>query len=830
MADLGDEVTSTQDYFVRVKAAADYLIKEFGTPDLAIVLGSGLSQFDEILEDTKTITYDKVPFMPLPSVAGHSGRLTFGKLGKNKILCFAGRIHAYEDYHFFQLTFQARMAALAGAKIFFLTNAAGGWMEGLSVGDVMIMKDHFNMHWKCPVQDTAADPRFGNVAALNPSELYSPRIAELARTVAKENDMRIHSGVYTWNTGPAYETHAEVQALLKSGAQAFGMSTVPEVIAARSMGMEVFAISIITNLAAGMSDQPLHHDEVQEAAQGASAKLKSLLVGIMSRVDPVPTTLPADVAPETTPIRLMDHMHFTAQQQQECAQALKELNMNGPAVGTVVVTSSSLWKLPQAELASVRLPESVTFGSKSERAVATKYANFIALDLPLDDGVSDEAALLLAHALVDAGLTRVVQLVNGVPFDESVRAASAVISDAVAHTCGLGSFPKRSRASVSSLAQRAVAASAAKGHPLRSESYFHFPGPMFPTPAEAALAKNAAQVSTYGVTSISVNLAAAAAGAETLLLRVPSPLDDAANGALAAVLEDLASAASGGTFPAYQAASTRPAVGTVALRGIPVRPLTYADCEAAAAKCSSSLGKATLGFIIDRRIPLPDSFFKETSSVALSSVVDIPEGTSQRILFGTVQTTPPVEAYVIRDGTADAPWPLLNRKRGRDLPFGVRLLKQLGVQRLVVLTPATACKPGIAPGTIVAAKDHINMVGDSPLFGHNDPQFGSRFPDMSSPYLESLRKAALATAGVQVAEGCCMLLASCSCSDAEGNFAAFMGADVVTDAGIPEALAATHAQMPLSVLCPVVGAIGSDAAPVDYVPALYAVASSVVSA
>ncbi|HYT64807.1 MAG TPA: purine-nucleoside phosphorylase [Vicinamibacterales bacterium] len=251
-------------------------------PDVAVVLGSGLGDFANRLAGAVTILYDDLPHWPASKIIGHEGKLVVGTLGTRRVAALSGRAHFYEGHDLRTVTFAARVIARLGVKALILTNAAGGINADLKPGTLMVMDDHINLLGSNPLvgpNEDAFGARFPDM-----SEVYSKRLRALADAVAREQGLKIGHGVYVAVHGPSYETPAEIRFLRAIGADAVGMSTVPEAIVARHMGVEVLGISCITNAAAGVLPQPLNHDEVMEVARQVRGAFASLLEGIIARV------------------------------------------------------------------------------------------------------------------------------------------------------------------------------------------------------------------------------------------------------------------------------------------------------------------------------------------------------------------------------------------------------------------------------------------------------------------------------------------------------------------------------------------------------------------
>ncbi|MGH9600361.1 MAG: purine-nucleoside phosphorylase, partial [Terracidiphilus sp.] len=257
-------------YFDQVTEAAGFLRGRFGSlaPRAGIVLGSGLGAAADAVTEARIVPYAEIPHFPQSTVEGHSGRIVAGLLGGAPVVVMQGRVHSYEGYAPLQVTFPMRVLGALGLRAVVLTNAAGGIAEGYHVGQLVALADHINMMGWNPLTGPN-EPRFGfrpraGLRFFDMTEAYSRALRAMAREAAAEEGFALEEGVYLATPGPSFETPAEIRAFRTLGATLVGMSTVPETIVARHMGMEVLGISCVTNLAAGLSSGPLSHEEVFE--------------------------------------------------------------------------------------------------------------------------------------------------------------------------------------------------------------------------------------------------------------------------------------------------------------------------------------------------------------------------------------------------------------------------------------------------------------------------------------------------------------------------------------------------------------------------------------
>jgi len=270
-------------YFDQVSEAAAYLRARLiaFTPRLGIVLGSGLGAVADAVAGPVVVPYARIPHFPQSTVEGHSGRMVAGHLGRVPVIVMQGRVHFYEGYTPAQVTFPMRVLGALGLRAVVLTNAAGGIQAGYRIGQLVALSDHINfMGWNPLIGPN--EPRFAVIPGaglrfFDMTEAYSKGLRALAREAAASEGIDLVEGVYLATSGPSFETPAEIRAFRALGATLVGMSTVPETIVARHMGIEVLGISCVTNLAAGLGDAPLSHEEVFRAGQSAEHKLAALL-------------------------------------------------------------------------------------------------------------------------------------------------------------------------------------------------------------------------------------------------------------------------------------------------------------------------------------------------------------------------------------------------------------------------------------------------------------------------------------------------------------------------------------------------------------------------
>ena len=267
----------------KILQATTYINEKFNSsPEIGLILGSGLGVLGDEIEEAVSISYSEIPHFPDSTVSGHKGKLIIGLLEGKTVIAMQGRFHYYEGYSLNQVTFPVRVMKQLGIESIIVTNAAGGINESFHPGNLMIISDHINNIGDNPLlgkNDETLGERFPDM-----SKAYDPKLIQHASDCAKELNLQVHKGVYAANSGPTYETPAEVNMLRLWGADAVGMSTVPEVIVARHAGIRVLGISCISNMAAGILDQPLAHSEVIETTERAREDFLKLVKKIISTI------------------------------------------------------------------------------------------------------------------------------------------------------------------------------------------------------------------------------------------------------------------------------------------------------------------------------------------------------------------------------------------------------------------------------------------------------------------------------------------------------------------------------------------------------------------
>lgn len=281
-----------EDLYTRALAAADFIrARHTARPTLGLVLGSGLGNFAAQVEDATSIPYSEIPHWPQSTVPGHAGKLILGTVSGTPVAVMAGRVHAYEGYSMAEVTFPARVLGLLGCQTLILTNAAGGLNPAYHQGQLVVLSDHINL-----TGTNAAlgpnEPRFATRPGtaqrfFDMTTAYAPRLRELAQAEAAKLGLTLPEGVYLAVLGPSFETPAEIRAFRTLGADLVGMSTVHETIVARHMGLDVLGLSLVTNMAAGITGEQINHEEVMETGANAEAHFTALLKAVIPQFSTV---------------------------------------------------------------------------------------------------------------------------------------------------------------------------------------------------------------------------------------------------------------------------------------------------------------------------------------------------------------------------------------------------------------------------------------------------------------------------------------------------------------------------------------------------------------
>ena len=268
-----------------IRNAADMVVNNCGPAEIAVILGSGLGGFEAALQNPIEIAYEDIPGFPVSTVPGHAGRFIVGTINGKRVLVMSGRFHSYEGYSLKKVTLPVRVMSLIGVKTLIVTNAAGAVNESYRPGDLVVLTDFINLSGKNPLRGKNLDkfgPRFPDM-----THAFDRELRQIALLEGQRLNLSVHEGVYAWFNGPTYETPAEIRMTRILGGDLVGMSTVPETIVARHSGMKVLGISSVTNMAAGVLDSPINHEEVLAAGAAVRESFKKLVTAVIDTM-PMP--------------------------------------------------------------------------------------------------------------------------------------------------------------------------------------------------------------------------------------------------------------------------------------------------------------------------------------------------------------------------------------------------------------------------------------------------------------------------------------------------------------------------------------------------------------
>lgn len=795
-------------YYNDVARAAEFVEDRIGRADVGVVLGSGLGAFTEELTNAKRLKYNEIPGFPMTTVAGHAGELIAGDINGKRILCFAGRVHAYEGHDMQKINLLCRLARHLGCRVFILTNSSGGCLEGMTPGSIMVIKDHIRLTNLDPLLDSCNDSRFG---PRYHQHSYSDNIPLAA-------DLDVHYGAYCWSPGPTYETHAEVRAGIKLGAGAFGMSTLPEALAASAAGMELFAMALCTNMAAGIIDEELLHADVTKVAKEAGPRFVRVLLTILADLDlaalpPTPAletcpdmSLPLTVQSPLTLAPFPELIHSS-----RMADSISSIVSN---LSTAIFTygkdsiSSEMSGLKSlslvhdlAEFSNVASSASgltgvIHFGMLNGKSIAVVHSEFT-------EGFTDSESYFLMSALRICGVRTLLTMFG------------AINHSGIEQVLSLSDYVDRSRAVLPAIRSSQLCSTGSLVSLGGSVgTCMQFAGPSLPSPAEVAYAK-AAGSTVSCITSMSPVECAIAMGCNVVALAISSaqlnPLNEGNGKAFDQGRSMLIDALSTNVVLDSQALTiTAPDAGFTVRRPAAQEDLIESE---KAGQFIKNLTKGTVvgvlaskdfasriitdpGFTVDSTTPCKDVPFwsKYSESDALTDkwslivghMLSSPENSVVLFQLDIEESSP--ECFALHNST-----------------FAVRAMKFVSISKLYVMFSAKSTG-AIPENSLCVLTDHVNLSGVNPLFGLNEDKWGARFPDMSRPYDRSLRERVVEVAD-SASISCLETVAAYSpklfVGDATKSFASYLECGVLCSGGIPEVIVARHMAIPTCAVCSV---------------------------
>lgn len=461
--------------------SAQFITGRLGKAQVAMVLGSGLGNFWKRLGNCESIPYGEIPYMSAPDVPGHSGRLYYGDVGGMKIYCWGGRLHLYEGYESYQTAIIAHISALLGCHTMLLTNGAGGGMKGMKPGCAMIIKDHINLEGF-----NTLDSYYHSLYAeanFDPQELYSPELSAIAKEIGeREQFLPIYEGTYFCCSGPTFETQYETRSYMKLGGDCFGMSTIPETLAARSYGMRVLGMSLVTNLATCLLEGELSHIYVLAQSDQAANAIEQLFCKILERIATLPagpTFDPAKITIRPETVHGLHNRHrrvqFSVSGMRETVQWVKRLNEGTAGAGVAICCNGmKVCDLQgKREILMTDLPNfpafsqagrqgTLTFGSLNGHPIAV-------LNSPTEEGFDPFESLFLAKLIKELGIPHIHYRFSAVNFPSSEAVYVQDYYSLTSQCLPTFLFTSSQPACISALGSAKVVA---------------WPGPGLPSPAE----------------------------------------------------------------------------------------------------------------------------------------------------------------------------------------------------------------------------------------------------------------------------------------------------------------------------------------------------------
>lgn len=466
--------------------SAQFITERLGKAQISMVLGSGLGNFWKRLSNCESIPYGEIPYMSAPDVPGHSGRLYYGEVGGMKIYCWGGRLHLYEGYECYQTAIIAHISAALGCHTMLLTNGAGGGMKGMKPGCAMIIRDHINLEGF-----NTLDSHYHSLyteANFHPEELYSAELSALAKEIGEqENFLPIYEGTYFCCSGPTFETQYETRCYMKLGGDCFGMSTIPETLAARSYGMRVLGMSLVTNLASCLMEEEISHIYVLAQSDQAANAIEQLFCKILERIatlppGPTPNLKEITIRPEAYHSLYNRHrqVQFSHSEMSAAVQWVKRINAGcaGPQLAICCNAMNFSNLEGKREVLMTDLPYFPGF-SQAGRLGKLAFGSIdgqriVAITSPSEDGFDPFESLFLAKLLKEIGIFHLHYRFSAVNFPSSEAIFLQDYYSLTSQCLPSSLFTSNHPTSLS---------------PLGSINVVAWPGPGFPSPAEQEMGK-----------------------------------------------------------------------------------------------------------------------------------------------------------------------------------------------------------------------------------------------------------------------------------------------------------------------------------------------------
>ncbi|XXQ38369.1 purine-nucleoside phosphorylase [Plasmodiophora brassicae] len=802
--------TLQQVYYESIKEASDVVTSRLGRASVAIVLGSGLSGFTSRFTTSESLAYSEIPHMPMTTVAGHSGRLVLGDLPNKsgtplRVLCFSGRVHAYEGFHFEQVNFMARLAAACGCSLYILTNSAGGAIPGMVPGSAMVIRDHIRWTFVDPLRDVH-DHRLCP-PGYSPEGLYSERLAKLAGESAARLGQTLYSGTYCWTSGPTYETPAEVRAGMRMGGGVFGMSTVPEALAGHAVGMEVFGISLCTNLAAGIIDQKLvdddwtlgsaivtsnntaqEHADVTRVAKEAGPRFEALLLDMMYHLDVLPgqtrfhTLLTPEQLALTSRHVVAGHpLHWSTEADIAAdGHVLRDAFSNAVELPLAVFLSADRLESLLSRFATIKtVPLSTlkTFSVLSPvpacrghivlASISGSFRAIVFIAHSPEAGFQDYESHHLLGVLRYVGVNAVIQVVPASPLGAGPTPKAFVVTEVFDQTrdrlCPI--FDSTSAALFKGLSSEATGI-LPQGH------LSAFPSRSLPTLAERQFVRDITKSFAFTCTSLAPISSAAHLGMQCMLVAFICG-DDVG-------LHDVILKTALDSTPCL-AKEVRVRVAAEYIARCPVVQDLPQDVRTSTSFLRSSIppGSSHAIIVVDPSLNGAIDGIAWKNSIPSSSIPGWPK-------HGR-------DEWVVNSGDWHSGMPVVCLRRTSfslySASHAIRVFKMLGIRHIVLIGKAISLCGQLPPGSVATVTDHINLSGECILSGPNVDEFGPRFPDMSRAYTP-----------IDGASNTTVLAYVPNLNLASSKAAAALGFTSASNAIVPEVIVARHSGLDASAI------------------------------
>eukprot|EP01080_Neovahlkampfia_damariscottae_P007441 gene7441-11764_t len=752
----------------QLNTAATFIHEKLGDADIAVVMGSGLNDFYELLQDSKILEYKDIPEMPMPTISGHKGKLVMGTLNGRRILCFAGRTHSYEGISFHEVTFQVRLAVVLGIKIFGITNATGGIAEGMYPGCIMAIKNHFKFLSRIDPLRELSHEGILDISRVNEDSCWDEEYFELLKQLAKDNSIKLFEGNYCWTNGPSFETPHEVKMARQCEGSCVGMSTVPEVLVAKACGLRTFGISIITNLGAGLQTTKLNHEEVMEMGKNGSQDFQKLLKLFLENVKlPENHTekkkLCLDTVEKDYVAKPFPFLEMASTLKIAAGTVIKKLKHTSDVAVLIhkshlKLTDSLIDKksinftdIPNFPLKKHETESDVIITGKTKEG---KQIYFIASERLV--GYPIEEATFLSLVLYELGIKFVISAINCSPVSEEKRPKGNVVflKDFMNFTYASRPFKllyPMCDPHPNSMKEPLMPERLNKfiGNDLESAIMMGFYSSNFPTKAERKFAETF-NADVVGITAMTPAYSLRYLGVDVISLGVISKKDNLSmnvshlktdEGIDSDVIKQLETSISS-ILSKVVPTLKNVTLGQLGLNeSIGYVKKTFPSSERSHE--ATNFIKEKLGLkdekvefaMIDYNLNLKLNDLKVKETILLSHIPHLQfHGRKQNSKLALCEINGKLCLTVLNVSYSHETTHAVN------LVILIRAFHLLGVKNLFLSSSLVSCDESIEIGSICVVDDHINFTGRNQLIGPNLEEWGPRFPDMSDAYQAELRK------------------------------------------------------------------------------------------